>query len=407
MKICNVVQRYPPAVGGSETWCQEVSRYVAKQGNEVSVLTLDVDREEEFWRDPPPEDCILRFGPCNYDGDIFVRRYHRSIPNHTVYHTVYKFLDKALGLYFYGPHSFEMYGDMSERINASDIVHTHTIPYPHNFISYLKGKISGKPVIITPYFHPNHPHYERKAFYLLQKRCDAIITLSQYEKDYLAKKGVPHDKIFVTGAGVHPENYNIEKSGSLDNKLLSYGIDDTTIIVTFIGRKTDYKGVDLLIRAAKKILTCRKDIKFLLIGPSFPWFDQLYQTLSSEEREYIIDVGYISDQKKINILHRSNILCLPSKFESFGIVYLEAWLCNTPVIGSDQGAQPSVIEEDGLIFKYGDINDLTEKILYLIDNENVAASMAKNGRKKVLERYTWDKIGEEVLDVYEIVLNQI
>jgi glycosyltransferase involved in cell wall biosynthesis len=404
VKICNVIQRYPPAVGGSETWCQEVCRHISKQGNDVSVLTLDVYDEEEFWRDPLPDNCTFRFGPCNFDGNIRVRRYKRSIPNHLVYHTVYKFLDKALGIYSYGPHSYEMYTKMYNEIKLSDIVHTHTIPYPHNFFSLMESKIARKKIVISPHFHPNHPHYERKAFYSMFNRCDAIITVSEFEKEYLIKKGIKSEKIFVSGNGVVPELYIAKDFEDFEESLKRYGIYENTKIVTFIGRKIDYKGVDLLIGAAKKLLQTRKDIKFLLVGPRLPWFNQLYSGLTIEEKEYIIDIGYVSTQEKVNILHRSDILCLPSKFEAFGIVFLEAWICNTAVIGSDQGAQPSVIGNEGLTFKFGDINDLAEKITYLIDNEEIAKRMARDGKIKVLQKYTWEKIGEQVLNVYNTVL---
>jgi glycosyltransferase involved in cell wall biosynthesis len=400
LRICNVIQRYPPAVGGSETWCQEVCRYVAKQGSDVSVLTLDVYDEAEFWRDPSPDKCTVRFGPCNFDGNIKVRRYRRDIPNYYIYHSVYKFLDRGLGLYFYGPHSSEMYREMYREIKGSDILHTHTLPYPHNFFSLLNGKLADKKIVITPHFHPNHPHYERKILYWLLNRCDSVITVSDYEKDYLMGAGVDPEKISVTGNGVNPDLYVLSDEEQYHDCLKMHDIDDNTKVVTFIGRKADYKGVDTLIAAAKKILPVRKDTKFLLVGPRLPWFEQLYSGLSPEERQYIIDIGYISQQEKVYLLHRSDILCLPSKFEAFGIVFLEAWICNTPVIGSDQGAQPSVIGEDGVTFHYGDANDLAEKILYLLDDEKASRRMAENGKNKVLERYTWDKIGEKVLQVY-------
>ena len=55
MKILHIIQRYPPAVGGSELWCREICQYLATTGDEVRVLTLNVLEEEEFWRDPPIE----------------------------------------------------------------------------------------------------------------------------------------------------------------------------------------------------------------------------------------------------------------------------------------------------------------------------------------------------------------
>ena len=79
-------------------------------------------------------------------------------------------------------------------------------------------------------------------------------------------------------------------------------------------------------------------------------------------RERIIDLGTVSDQEKINLLHLAEVLVLPSRFEAFGIVFLEAWACGTPVIGAATGAIPSVIGEGGLTFPYGDATQLAEKL---------------------------------------------
>ena len=59
MKIVHIIQRYPPSIGGSENWCQGLCKYLTGYGHGVSVLTLNVYKEEEFWRDPPDKDCLL------------------------------------------------------------------------------------------------------------------------------------------------------------------------------------------------------------------------------------------------------------------------------------------------------------------------------------------------------------
>ena len=66
--------------------------------------------------------------------------------------------------------------------------------------------------------------------------------------------------------------------------------------------------------------------------------------------------GRSPTQEKINLLHLAEVLVLPSRFEAFGIVFLEAWACGTPVIGAATGAIPSVVGEGGLTFPYGDAN---------------------------------------------------
>ena len=105
VKVVHLIQRYPPALGGSETWCREVSRYLSAVGDEVKVLTMDILDEEEYWRDPPLHQWTTRLGRIDWDDGVLVRRYKRSLPIHFVYHVLFRvILDRMLHLYFYGPH---------------------------------------------------------------------------------------------------------------------------------------------------------------------------------------------------------------------------------------------------------------------------------------------------------------
>ena len=155
MNVLHIIQRYPPAVGGSETWCRELCQCLAAMGDEMKVLTLDVVEEEEFWSDPPMDQCTIRLGRLAWDHRVLVRRYKRSLPIYSLYHSLLKVvLDRWLRIYFYGPHSIEMYGRLLSEVRNADLVYLHTIPYPHNFFGYLAARLSGKPVVITPHFHP-------------------------------------------------------------------------------------------------------------------------------------------------------------------------------------------------------------------------------------------------------------
>jgi glycosyltransferase involved in cell wall biosynthesis len=401
VKILHIIQRYPPAVGGSELWCREICQYLATTGDEVRVLTLNILEEEEFWRDPPLEKRTLRLGRIDWDGQVLVRRYQRSLPVYVLHHLVLKHcLDRLLKVYFYGPHSVEMYGRMFAEVKASDVVHLHTIPYSHNFIGYLAARLFRKRVVITPYFHPGHPHYERWCHYLLLKRCDAVLVLSESEREHLAANGVDRAKIIVTGCGIHVEEYAPRDLSRYRQELFDrYDLSEATKIVLFIGRKAEYKGVATLVEAVKRLLP-RDDLALILMGPSLNWFEEFYRQLPSEEKRRIIDLGTLSHQEKVNLLHLSNLLVLPSQFESFGIVFLEAWACGTPVIGSSRGAIPSVIGDGGLTFEYGNATDLAGKIEILLKDERLSHELALNGRRKITEQYTWEKIGMATRKTY-------
>ena len=158
---------------------------------------MDIDKEEDYWRDPlDAEECTLALGRFTFDDSITVRRYQRSLPIYSVYHLVYKrLLDGLLKVYFYGPHSAEMYGKMWREMQRADVVVLHTLPQPHNFVAFFVAKLLRKKIAIVPYFHPTHPHYERASNYWLLRHCDTVIVLSEFERNHLVGKGVRQDRI--------------------------------------------------------------------------------------------------------------------------------------------------------------------------------------------------------------------
>jgi glycosyltransferase involved in cell wall biosynthesis len=401
VKVLHVIQRYPPAVGGSETWCRELCQYLAATGDEMKVLTFDVVEEEEFWRDPPIDHCIVRLGRLAWDDMVLVRRYKRSLPIYSLYHSLLKVvLDRWLRIYFYGPHSIEMYGRLLSEARNADLIYLHTIPYPHNFFGYLAARLCGKPVVITPHFHPGHPHYERWSNYWLLKRADAVIVISEYERDYLAGKGVDAAKIVATGTGLHVDEYRATDTVRFQGELRqAHGWSEHTRAVLFLGRKLEYKGIATLVDAFKR-LPRDLDIALLLAGPSSPWFDEFYGRLSAEDRARIIDLGAVSHSDKVHLLHLAEVLVLPSRFEAFGIVILEAWACGTPVIVASNGAMPSIVGRGGLAFEYGNAAELATLIQQLLDDAELAGGMARRGHQRLLERYTWEKVAAAVREAY-------
>ncbi len=402
MKILHIIQRYPPSIGGSETWCQGISRYLAEQGHSVTVLTLKVYKEEEFWFDPPVDGCLLRFGRLEYDGKVKIIRCKRT-RIHPLIFGFFKLLDRLFKIYLCGPHSIEMYLRMEKEVKETDIVHLHTIPYPHNLGGFFMAKLFRKKVVITPHFHIGHHQYERKIIFWLMKKCDAVFAVSIFEKEYLISKGLNKNKVFVAYNAINPEEYKPEDLGNFKRELFEkYEIKNDTKIIIFVGRKIEYKGIKTLIEAVG-ILRREMPIKLFLVGPNFSWFQEYYSTLSETEKKDIIDFGVVSHQEKVNLLHLSNLLVLPSKFEAFGIVFLEAWICGLPVIGSDMGVLPKIIDKGGLVFKYGDVEDLKEKIKILLSNQRLYKEMARYGREKVVNDYELNKVGKRILSRYFLV----
>ena len=93
---------------------------------------------------------------------------------------------------------------------------------------------------------------------------------------------------------------------------------------------------------------------------------------------------------------------MPSRAESFGIVYLEAWAYSKPVIGARAGGAADVITDgvDGYLLPFDDAANLSARVIELISDRERAQSMGRAGHSKLLARYTWDKIYDRTMAVY-------
>lgn len=399
MKVVQIIQRYPPAMGGSEQWCREISQYLAAKGDRVKVLTLNVLAEEDYWREPVLASTTRRLGTLDWDGPVQVRRYRRSLPQRTL-RALEQFLERRFGLHFGGPHSLEMYGRMFREIRDADVVHLNTMPYSHNYVGWLAAKLFGKRIVITPHFHPGHPKHELPSNYWLLRRCDVAFMDSTYERDYLAARGVDPAKLIVTGAGIHLHDYAPRDLENFQGEIRAkHGLAADTRILIFVGRKADYKGLPTLVEALR-LVRARHDVVLFLVGPSLDWFDSFYANLLDEDKRVVIDFGTVSHAVKVNLLHMADALVLPSPFEAFGIVFLEAWACGRPVIGTDTPAVAELIEGGGLTFPAASSDDLAARIDTLLSDDRLAADLARQGRQKVVAKFRWPAVGATVRQAY-------
>jgi len=404
LKILNIIQRYPPAIGGAEFYCQGLSRYLTKKGHSVCVLTTNVYFEEEFWRDPSPESCLLRFGRIEYDGKIKIIRGRRNKINYFFF-LIFKITEKFLKVYFYGPHSIEMYITMFRQMSNFDIIHLYALPYPHNLVALFIAKLFRKKVIITPLFHIGHPYYELHGNYLILKKADAITALSCIEKNHYINKGLNKDRVSIVYNGIEPSDYIPRDLDRFKNDIFcKYNIKKDTKIIIFIGRKIEYKGIDTLIEATRLL---KRDIplKLFLIGPNFDWFNKYYANLSDEEKNDIIDFGVVDHQTKVNLLHLSNILVLPSKFESFGTVILEAWICGVVALTTKDNPSAEIIDNEMATFAYGDIPSLQNKIYNILQNQDLYNTLLSEAKDKIYKYFTWDIVGNKIEEIYYKLIN--
>ncbi len=113
-------------------------------------------------------------------------------------------------------------------------------------------------------------------------------------------------------------------------------------------------------------------------------------------------LGFIPDEDKRDLLDAGDVFVMPSRTDSFGIVYLESWLYKKPVIGALAGGVPEVIShgEDGYLVPFGDVTRLADCIATLLTDKDLARRFGEAGCRKVLTEHTWDKKYDMISQVY-------
>ncbi len=174
----------------------------------------------------------------------------------------------------------------------------------------------------------------------------------------------------------------------------------------FVGRLKDNKGLDLLIAALAQLPSyCR--VVFIGNGPMKSVLEEQAGRLGVAER--VIFKGGLPTYEIPQELQRLDALVLPSVtrpnwIEQFGRVLAEAMACETPVIGSRSGEIPHVIGDAGLVFTEGDVSELVACVRKLLAEPQLYARLAKQGRQRVLENYTQERIAQQTYEVYQEML---
>jgi hypothetical protein len=148
----------------------------------------------------------------------------------------------------------------------------------------------------------------------------------------------------------------------------------------FIGRILKYKGVHLLINAFKRLKDPNIDLKIYGKVNDSKYMEQLQQLAANDKR--IKFCGKYDQADLPKIMSEIDIVVVPSMFETFGIVTIEAFQYKTPVIGSNSGGVPEVLKHgyNGFLFENNDVNDLYEKMQYVLDNKHLIPELSKNCR---------------------------
>ncbi len=316
---------------------------------------------------------------------------------------------------------------MAAALPPVDVIHAHT--WYAQFAGIVGGLYQDVPLVVTA--HSLEPDRPWKAEQLgggyrvsswIEKtayaEADAVIAVSEAMITNIrnAYPFVPLEKIHVVKNGIDPEEFKPDPATDVIDGL---GVDRSRPIVTFVGRITRQKGLVHLVRAARRL---DPDTQLVLLAgaPDTPEiaaeFDEAFGRLEQERPGTVTWVQEMLPRASVRqVLTHSTLFACPSVYEPLGIVNLEAMACEIPVVASAVGGIPEVVVdgETGLLVPYDPARageaayvetfeaTFADRINELTRDPARARAMGLAGRKRCIDEFSWEKIAQETVAVYE------
>ena len=218
--------------------------------------------------------------------------------------------------------------------------------------------------------------------------------------------GLPKDKLVMVPNGVDAEAYAKIGNDDLSRFRSKFALPEEKIVL-FVGRLVHEKGVHVLVNAVPKVLE-KVNVKFIIVGNGY-MKEQLSNIVKNMGFAHkVMFTGFIDDETLRKLQRCADVSVVPSLFEPFGIVALEAMAAKSPVVVSDTGGLSEIVEHDVTGVKvYPDNPDsLAWGITKVLLNEAYANCIKMDAYKKIHEKYDWDRIAQQTKAIYDAVSNE-
>lgn len=418
MHFLHVIQRYYPYVGGSELYFQELSERFVQDGHRVTVLTTDAWDLDHFWARGRKTIAATQI---EHNGVVIKRFPIKRAPGPPIVYPIVRRLMVELGrlpgttallkrMALLTPRVPAMERYLATTRDQYDLVHTTNITLDFTILPALRFAQKRRiPHLCTPFVHLGEPnkrqivrYYTQRHQIAIMRESERVVVQTSLEGEYLQGCGVAAERICRVGCWVRPETLT---GGDAARFRREYAIDGP--LVLSIGAAAYDKGTMHTIEAMSKLWRAGSNATLVLIAnTTLAQFEQYFAALPRDVQRRIVLIKAAPHANKLDALAAADAFVMPSRTDTFGIVYLEAWLYGAPVIGARAGGVPAVIADgqDGLLIDFGDVETLARHIARLIDDRQFARKLGQQGRAKVLRDYTFEQKFAAMRSVYEAVL---
>lgn len=246
---------------------------------------------------------------------------------------------------------------------------------------------------------------------LFWRFADTLITCSKAQKMELNELyGIKSDKVCTVYNGVDPSIFKPSKNTYPLKKRL--GLENKRVIL-FVGHFVLRKGIPYLLEAMPRILSEVPNAFLLCVGGTPDWLGtRLYwkylqdDIAKKELGTHVKLLGQIPHHDLPHYYSMSDVFAFPSLYEAFAKVPLEAMACEKPVVISRVGGLPEAIEHNinGILVAPKNADQLADAIIMILQDKKLAQRMGRKGRETVINQFTWQHTAEEILAVYQRLL---
>ena len=272
--------------------------------------------------------------------------------------------------------------------------------YKRKFVFEIQGDIFDYPTSRNNKIHSNLVMFFSK---FLAKKADYIRIVSPFLYIHLDNLSINRNKIFLIPPRCDSKLFNNQNIEPQKPKQLA----QNKYNILFVGNLIFAKGVDILLEAFALIEKEYSDIGLIYVGDGDEKVHLINRSIELGIDNKVMLVGRVEYKSIPSIMYYSDILVLPSREEGVGRVILEAMAMRLPVIASNVGGIPLVIDnlKDGILFESGDVNELKSHVLFLINNKGFSDTITTNGHQKFIDNYEYEVSINMFLNMYKSIVD--
>lgn len=395
LRVVLVSQGYPPGdTAGIARWTSHVATGLAKRGHEVHVITRSQSVDTVDYREGVWIHNILSTTSPEFDNLIS----QLDIPSNIIDWSVAVYQEiRRIG--------FENLDLISAPIwDVEGLITTMLSPVPviTSLHTTYKLALPFKPDWKRPLYRVDHVDKIAKAEKYIFDHCAHFLgnTHAVVREIETAYDSSISDRTYVVAHGVD------RPTGEVINE-----VPNRTIL--FVGRQETRKGFDTALEAASIICAIYPDVVFRFIGAEtddrecIAAIEKHHKNLPSQIRNRITLEGYIDDSKLQEAYQSCNIFLAPSRFESFGLIAIEAMRYGKPVVAGSVGGLVEVIEDrkTGFLVNPTSPEDIAQAIERLLKDPDLAQAIGMAAAESYLNRFTIQKMIDGIESAYQTVLN--